>query len=163
MYTACLHMALIVPSCVAFTLLVQNYLCTNLPGIYTVVHNLLCTTSTIILLIPISLILLPKYCYIPLSILSQSHINSSDALIRGHSRIYCCLGWIWDSLRIHLFPGASYISLHICILYSYLPLPSFSDSYLPLPLPLYYSHVFICNSSVQYLVIWTWHKGKTTI
>jgi hypothetical protein len=59
-YTACLHMVLIVPGCVAFTLLVQNYPCTNLPRIYAVVHNLLCTTFTIILLIPISLILRPK-------------------------------------------------------------------------------------------------------
>jgi hypothetical protein len=59
-YTACLHVVLIVPGCVAFTLLVQNYPCTNLPRIYTVVHNLLCTTSTIILLIPISLILPSK-------------------------------------------------------------------------------------------------------
>jgi hypothetical protein len=59
-YNACLHMILIVPSCVAFTMLVQNCPCTNLPRIYTVVHNLLCTTSTIILLMPISLILSEK-------------------------------------------------------------------------------------------------------
>jgi hypothetical protein len=38
---------------VAFTLLVQNYLCTTLPRIYTVVHNSLYTVSTIVLLIPI--------------------------------------------------------------------------------------------------------------
>jgi hypothetical protein len=59
-YTTCQRVILNVPSCVAFTLLVQNYPCTNLPRIYTVVHNLLCTTSTIILIIPISLILPPK-------------------------------------------------------------------------------------------------------
>jgi hypothetical protein len=38
-YTACLHKVLNVLSCVAFTLLVQNYLCTNLPTIYTVVQK----------------------------------------------------------------------------------------------------------------------------
>jgi hypothetical protein len=33
-YTACLHTVLNVLSCVAFTLLVKNYLCTNLPMCY---------------------------------------------------------------------------------------------------------------------------------
>jgi hypothetical protein len=42
-YTACLHTVLNVLSCVAFKLLVQNYLCTNEPIIYTVVHNFLFT------------------------------------------------------------------------------------------------------------------------
>jgi hypothetical protein len=40
-YTACLHMVLSVPSCVAFTLLVQDYSCTNLPKIYNYVLRLL--------------------------------------------------------------------------------------------------------------------------
>jgi hypothetical protein len=43
-YTPCLHTVLNVLSYVAFTLLVQNYLCTILPIIYTVVHNSLHTS-----------------------------------------------------------------------------------------------------------------------
>jgi hypothetical protein len=71
---------LIVPGCVAFTVLVQNYPCTNLPRIYTVVRNLLCTTFTTILLIPISLILPSKIHFYLAEIHSRNIIAATMKL-----------------------------------------------------------------------------------
>jgi hypothetical protein len=108
-YTVCLHVVLIVPGCVAFKLLVQNYKCTNLPRIYTVVHNLLCTTFTIILLIPISLILPQKIHFY---------------LTETHSRIIIASLEYGARLKSTLLLRTSHTSLRICILYLHLPSPS---------------------------------------
>jgi hypothetical protein len=91
-YTACLHMVLVVSCCVAFTLLVQNYSCTNLPRIYIVVHNLLCATSSIILLVPITLILPPKI-----------HFHRAEI----HSRIIIASCQYETRLKSIRFPGTS--------------------------------------------------------
>jgi hypothetical protein len=135
-YIACLPLVR-VRSCVAFTLLVQNYSCTNLPRTYTVVHNLLCTTPTIILLVPISLILPPKI-----------HFHLAEI----HSHIIIASYEYETRLKSIRFPGTSFMSLfafvfrthaslRICILFSYLPSPS------------YFVHVSIFSFSVQYSVV----------
>jgi hypothetical protein len=130
-YTACLHMVLIVPGCVAFTLLVQNYPCTNLPRIYTVVHNLLCTTSTIILLIPTSIIFPPKIHFY---------------LAEIHSRFIIASREYGARLKNTLLLGTSNTSLRVRI------------SYLHSPSPSYFSHVPIlllrtlCNYSKLLLI-----------
>jgi hypothetical protein len=87
-YTACLYVVLIVPCYVAFILLVLIYLCTNLPIIYTMVHNFF----TVFLLIPMSLFLVSQIRFILLIFIHTSLLPRANIEIKGFLRASCtCL------------------------------------------------------------------------